>query len=81
MERTIHAPENDFLTEAEAAAWLRIDPEDFREFVRQGVIPKGIPWGKQPRTNRWPWMDVIAVGHLLARGHIKLPGSDEGKTS
>ena len=78
MERSINGPDDDFLTEAEAAAWLRLDPEDFREFVRQGVLPKGIPWGKKPAVNhRWPWLDVVAVGHLLGRGFIKLPGAEE----
>ncbi len=81
MERTIHAPDGDYLTEAEAAAWLRLDPEDFREFVRMEILPRGIPWGKQPRSHRWPWLDVIAVGHLISRGHIKLPGSEEPKSS
>lgn len=78
MERSINGPPEDFLTEAEAAAWLRLDPEDFREFVKQGVLPKGIPWGKKPGVNhRWPWLDVVAVGHLLGRGFIKLPGTEE----
>ncbi len=80
MQQPINRPDNEYLTEAEAAAWLRIDPEDFRQFVAMGILPKGIPWGKKPGVNhRWPWMDVIAVGHLISRGHIRLPGSDEEK--
>ncbi len=77
MERSISGPDQDFLTEAEAAAWLRIDPEDFREYVRMGLLPKGIPYGKRPITHRWHWMDLVAVGHFVRSGFIKLPGSDE----
>ncbi len=77
MERTLIGPEPEYLTEAEAAKWLRLDAEDFREYVRMGIFPKGIAYGKQPKGHRWPWMDVVAIGHLLARGFIKLPGDDE----
>ena len=81
VERSISGPAKDYLTEAEASAWLGLDPEDFREFVRLGLIPKGLAWGKQPKTNhRWPWMDVVAVGHLIARGFLRLPGSDDDLT-
>lgn len=81
MERRINAPDPDYLTEQEAAAWLRIDEEDFREFVRMGVLPGGIPWGKQSRKHRWPWLDVIAVGHLLGRGFLHLPGESPPQKS
>lgn len=82
VERMVNGPEQDYLTESEAAAWLRLDPEDFRDFVRLGFIPKGMPWGKQPKTNhRWPWLDVVAVGHLIARGFLRLPGAEEGDDS
>ncbi len=73
MERTIHAPDADLLTEAEAAAWLRLQLDDFREFVRMGILPAGIPYKKQPSKHVWPWLDVIAVAHLLGRGFIQLP--------
>lgn len=75
-DRTISGPAQDYLTEREAADWLRLDVEDFREFVRMGLIPRGLPYGKRPISHRWPWLDVVAVGHLIARGHLKLPGSE-----
>jgi hypothetical protein len=77
VERSINGPDRDYLTEQEAADWLRLDAEDFHEFVRMGLLPKGIAYGKTSKKHRWHWMDVIAAGHLLARGFIKLPGVEE----
>ena len=82
VERKINAPDGDFLTEAQAAAWLNLDTDDFRTFVGMGILPRGMPWGKKPGINhRWHWMDMIAVGHLISRGHIKLPGEEEKPTN
>lgn len=77
MRREVDAPEQDYLTAEEAAKWLRIDVEDFLEFVRMGTIPHGIAYGKTRAKQRWPWLDLVAVGHLLARGFLRLPGSEE----
>jgi hypothetical protein len=76
-ERHINGPAKDYLTEAEAAEWLGLEADDFREFVRMGCIPRGLPWGKIPKKHRWHWLDVVAIGHLVSRGFIRLPGDEE----
>lgn len=76
-ERTINGPSKDWLNEREAAEWLGLDPEDFREFVHLGLIPRGVPWGKIPKKHRWHWLDIVSIGHLASRGFIRLPGDEE----
>lgn len=80
-ERTVYGPAQDYLIEEEAAAWLRISVDDFREYVKQGLFPRGVAYGKRPSSHRWPWMDLVAVGHLLSRGHLKFPGITDKEDS
>jgi len=80
VERKLNAPDAEYLTDEQAAGWLSVHVEDFREYVRQGLIPRGIPYGKRLSSHRWPWMDVVAIGHLLSRGHLKLPGNPDTDT-
>jgi hypothetical protein len=76
MERTIDAPDSEFLTDAQAAAWLGMEVEQWHQLVNKGIFPKGIPYRRRIGGHVWPWMDVIAVGHLLARGFLKIEDYD-----
>lgn len=69
MERTVHAPDKDWLTAQEAASWLNIKRGTFELMVEKGLVPKGRRFTK--KTERWHWQDVWAVGHLLAVCHLK----------
>jgi hypothetical protein len=64
-ERTVNAPEKDWLTREEAAAWLNVDVSVFLDLVKEGLVPPPIELPR--RQKRWHWMDAVAVAHLITR--------------
>ncbi len=77
MERTIQAPEREFLDETESATWLGIPEHRFKALVKQGIIPDGTPFGE--RTRRWRWDVLYAIGvlmeHLISKTDPELSGA------
>ena len=65
MERTIRAPDQEWLTDREAAKWLNLSRTMFNALVEAGEIPPAMELG--PRCTRWHWMDVVAYAHLRMR--------------
>ena len=58
-------PDGQNLTTAEAARWLSIDAKTLRRLAAANsdwMHPIGI--GK---ATRWNWLDVVVLGHLMAR--------------
>lgn len=52
------APEAEYLSQAKLAEWLDLDPDDLRELIRSGVLPKA----KQRRgMNRPVWSRIEAA--------------------
>ena len=67
MQRIIEAPGKELLEDKEAAEWLSLSVEKFRELVKDGVIPPAdVEFSRQER--RWRWDTVWATGKLL--GHL-----------
>jgi hypothetical protein len=64
-ERTVNAPEQDWLTREQAAAWLGVDVGVFLDLVKEGTVPQPIELPR--RQKRWHWMDLVAGAHLLTR--------------
>ena len=65
MERKVEAPEKQWLSDPEAAAWLNMDVDDFRLEVRTGRFPF-LPAGGR-KTRRWNWLDLVSYSHMVAR--------------
>jgi hypothetical protein len=61
VERRIHAPDQEFLSRAQAAKWLNIGVDAWDALVaRLGLQP--VIFG--PRTQRWSWEVVWSLRHL-----------------
>ena len=60
----------DWLDDGEAAYLLSLPVSSFRQYVSEGVLPKGVTIGKHRRWSRAMLHDALA-----ARG-VALPGSD-----
>ena len=60
MERKIDAPDKDWLTKDEAAAYLRIKADTFQTLVDKGLIRGARKWTH--RVKLWPW---ARAGDLL----------------
>jgi hypothetical protein len=68
MERSIQAPEKDWLTSEEAAVWLNIPHATFLALDRRGVVPGGRKFG--PKTKRWHWKGLVALSIQTELGHL-----------
>lgn len=66
MQRTIEAPPWEWGTREQCAAYLGIDVDKFKLFVKNGRFPFApAPYGqKEPR---WHWMDVVCYSHMVQR--------------
>lgn len=73
IQRTVDAPAKEYLSRAEAAAWIGISPRLFQACVDDGTITAGEVIGGKKRF--WHWTEILA--YLHARGRRK----DEKKPS
>ncbi len=69
MQRTIEAPEKEWLTAREAAKWLGISVSTFLRMVEAGTIPEGRLFYRN--TRRWKWDTVWWISHGLQVGLLK----------
>ncbi|HEY7423259.1 MAG TPA: hypothetical protein VH682_03365 [Gemmataceae bacterium] len=78
-QRLIDAPRADWLSAAEAAAWLAIGLRTFRELLASGELPRPVTLGRR-KAQRWYWLDLVAWGHLrsIGRERADVAGSGTG---
>lgn len=69
MQRSIEAPDKEWLDSTEAAAWLNIGEPSFNLLVREGVIPPGEKMSR--KAVRWHWEVVWSVSVLLKSGILR----------
>lgn len=74
-DRTVNAPDKEWLTRKQAAAFLNVGADKFDAIVAQFKL-RPIVLG--PRNHRWHWMDVVCLAHLYARlaGNADREGSN-----
>jgi predicted DNA-binding transcriptional regulator AlpA len=65
MQRTINAPDTEWLSAEECARWLGISPGVFRGLVLRGEFPRPVKVAR--RVVKWPWMDVVSYIHFRSR--------------
>ena len=66
MQRTIQAPEWEWGTREQCAAYLGIDLDQFKLLCRTGRFPfEPASYGR--KTHRWHWLDVVCFSHMQAR--------------
>lgn len=68
MQRTIDAPEQEWLTDEESAKFLGIPAGTFGYLVRHGKFPKGKRWTS--KEVRWPWRLVLGASWLMESGYF-----------
>ena len=77
MERKIDAPDKDWLTKDEAAAYLHIKADTFQTLVDKGLIRGARKWTH--RVKLWPWRVLVIFSWEMEMGLIDpkiLPGDD-----
>lgn len=66
MQRTITAPDWEWGSREQCAAYLNIDVEQFKLWVRTGRFPfPPVSYGR--KTLRWYWMDIVCYSHMRQR--------------
>jgi excisionase family DNA binding protein len=68
VERKIDAPDKDWLTKDEAAAYLGITSEVFQALVDKGFIRGARKWTH--RTKLWPWRALVIFSWEMEMGLI-----------
>lgn len=63
MQRTIDAPDKEWLTLPEMAKWLGIGAKTVRRMLSDGEIPPGVPMGRGRAM--WSWRDAVAISIQL----------------
>jgi len=77
VRRLIDAPEQDWLSAREVAAWLRIGLTLFRELLAAGDFPRPVQFGRA-KAQRWYWLDVVSWAHLRSLNREPQPGEGAG---
>ena len=68
MQRTIDAPDKEWLNATEVAEWLNIKDTAFALLLKEEVIPSG---RKLTRSEEyWHWRTVLAISILLETGYF-----------
>lgn len=76
MERTVHAPDWEWGSADQCAAWLNIEATAFRAWVKGGKVPAGVEFNRQ--NVRWHWSVIHAISVLalhLADPAVKPKGA------
>jgi hypothetical protein len=68
VQRTIEAPDKEWLKEDEVATWLGIGTKAFALLLENQVVPQGRWFGRGEVF--WHWRTVVAISILLESGHF-----------
>lgn len=70
MQRTVNAPDQEWLTCEEAASWIGIPPPTLKTMEKQGQIPPGRKFSN--KAKRWHWEVIVAVSVLVKCGFLPM---------
>ncbi len=68
MERKIEAPDKDWLTRDQAAAWLGMSSRTFQDLVDKGLIRGARKFTH--KTKMWPWRALVIFSWEMELGLI-----------
>jgi hypothetical protein len=81
MQRSIDAPDREWLSDKEASNWLNIPESTLLRLANEGVVPGPKKWNKHER--RWHWEAVVFISWMLKYGYLRTTegeaGSGQGK--